>query len=155
MDPTLSKLADRVAECRDGRTVACAESFTAGLVAQALATADAASEWFCGGVVAYQVAVKQAVLGVQRDQVVSDDAAQEMAEGVAGLLGADAGISTTGVAGPHDQDGIPAGTVVIGWFVDGRTGSETMRFAGGPEDVVRQGARTALERLCQQLGARR
>lgn len=152
MDETLSKLADRVAECRDGRTVACAESFTAGLVAQALATSEGASEWFCGGVVAYQVAVKQSVLGVQRHQVVSDPAAREMAEGVARLLGADAGISTTGVAGPDDQDGIPAGTVVVGWFVGGRTGSETMQFSGDPEDVVHQGARAALEHLCRQLG---
>ena len=153
MDPTFSELSSRVADLLDGRTVACAESFSAGVIAQTLAAGEQASEWFCGGVVAYQERVKRSVLGVQAEHVVSDAAATEMAERVAELLGADVGIATTGVAGPDDQDGIAAGTVVIGWAAGGRTGSETFHFDGSdPEAVVKEGARVALERLCAVLG---
>ena len=152
MDPTFSELSDRVANHIGGRTVACAESFSAGLIAQTLAAAEAASEWFCGGVVAYQEQVKRSALGVRAEQIVSGAAAVEMATGTAELLGADVGISTTGVAGPDDQDGIVAGTVVIGWSAGGTTGSETFHFDGSdPEAVVNQGARVALERLCAVL----
>lgn len=152
MDRTFSELSNRVADHIAGRSVACAESFSAGVVAQTLAAGGSASEWFCGGVVAYQEEVKRSVLGVQAEQVVSDAAAIEMAQGVARLLDADIGIATTGVAGPDDQDGIAAGTVVIGWAAGDITGSETFRFDGNdPEAVVKDGARVALERLCSLL----
>ncbi len=152
MDPTFSELSDRVTDQIDGRSVACAESFSAGVIAQTLAAGESASDWFCGGVVAYQERVKHAVLGVEAEQVVSDAAAIEMAAGVAKLLDADVGIATTGVAGPDDQDGIPAGTVVIGWAAGDTTGSETFHFDGSdPEAVVKEGARVALERLCALL----
>ena len=37
-----------------------------------------------------------------------------MAEGARNALGADVGISTTGVAGPSEQEGQPVGTVHLG-----------------------------------------
>jgi len=151
MDPTLGRLADRAGGCVGDRTVAVAESFTAGLLAQSLATAEGASEWFCGGVVAYQVATKQSVLGVTTDDVVTEAAARQMAEGVAGLMGADVGVATTGVAGPDDEDGVPAGTAVIGWCVGGRSGARVVQLPGDPEEVVHRGARVALEHLCELL----
>ena len=54
------------------------------------------------------------LLGVARGPVVSASAAEEMAAGVRRVLGADVGLSVTGVAGPEEQDGQPAGTVFIG-----------------------------------------
>jgi PncC family amidohydrolase len=45
---------------------------------------------------------------------VSDQAARQMAAGVAKLLQSDIGLSLTGVAGPTSQDGQPVGTVFIG-----------------------------------------
>jgi nicotinamide-nucleotide amidase len=151
MDPSLSELGDRAAAGLGDRTIACAESFTAGLIAQTLASADGASEWFCGGIVAYQVRTKRELLGVTADQVVSDEAAIEMARGIAERLDADVGLATTGVGGPDDQDGIPPGTIVIGWYVDGRSGSRTLHVPGDPEEVVTNGARAAMEQLCEVL----
>lgn len=147
MDPATSRLSRRIAQRCGNRTIACAESFTAGGIAQALAAGEGASEWFRGGVVAYQTATKRALLGVTAPEVVSEPAAREMASGVARLLDAAIGISTTGVAGPEPADGIAAGTVVIGWCVDGETGAETIRLPGDPTEVVRRGTHAALERL--------
>jgi nicotinamide-nucleotide amidase len=151
VDQTLSALADLAAQRRHGRTIACAESFTAGLVAQSLASAGNASDWFRGGVVAYSSEVKWHVLGVTRGPVVEESAAKEMAAGVAKLLGADVGMSTTGVAGPGPQEGRPAGTVIIGWWVDGRSGADTLHFDGDPESVVVKGTRATLARLAAAL----
>ena len=47
-----------------GKTVSVAESLTGGLLASALVDIPGASEVFCGGVVAYTIAVKREVLGV-------------------------------------------------------------------------------------------
>lgn len=151
MDQTLSALAELAAQRRNGRTIACAESCTAGLVAQSLASAENASEWFRGGVVAYSSEVKWDVLGVTRGPVVEESAAREMAEGVAKLLGADVGVSTTGVAGPGAQEGRPAGTLVVGWWVEGSAGADTLHFDGDTETVILKGTRATLARLAATL----
>lgn len=77
-----------------------------------------ASETYRGGVVAYATAVKRDVLGVSEETLtsygaVSAECASEMASGVRSLLGTDYAVSTTGVAGPADQDGKPVGLVYI------------------------------------------
>lgn len=77
-----------------------------------------ASETYRGGVVAYATVVKRDVLGVSEETLtsygaVSAECASEMASGVRSLLGTDYAVSTTGVAGPADQDGKPVGLVYI------------------------------------------
>jgi nicotinamide-nucleotide amidase len=116
-------LADRVATLLEGRTIATAESCTAGRVAEVLATVDKASEFLRGGVVAYQESVKRRLLGVTAASVLTEAAAEEMAAGVAELLDADVTVSTTGVAGDDELDGSPPGTVYIATSVDGRVSS--------------------------------
>jgi PncC family amidohydrolase len=64
-------LATQVASMLDGRTVATAESCTAGRIAAALACVPGAADFLCGGVVAYQEAVKRDVLGVVAESVLS------------------------------------------------------------------------------------
>ena len=72
------------------------------------------SDWFKGGVVAYDSQVKFDLLDVPEGPVVSEDAAKAMADGVRRVLHADVGIATTGVAGPAEQEGQPPGTVWLG-----------------------------------------
>ena len=45
---------------------------------------------------------------------VSAETAEEMAEGVRRISGADIGLSTTGVAGPEPSEGKPVGLVYLG-----------------------------------------
>lgn len=64
-----------------------AESLTSGSIAGRLGAAEAASDWFCGGVVAYASSVKYKVLGVDPGPVVTAPCARQMAQGVCDLTG--------------------------------------------------------------------
>src|SRR3954464_6252989 len=93
------EVARRVAELLAGRTIATAESCTAGRVAEVLACVEQATDFLRGGLVAYQDEVKRGLLGVTARSVLTAEAAEQMASGVARLLDADVTVSTTGVAG--------------------------------------------------------
>ncbi len=99
-------------------SVATGESLTAGLVCAALADVPGASAVLRGGVTTYASDLKASVLGVDGRMLADGGPVQErvglaMAAGAAGLLGADLGVSTTGVAGPGPADGHRAGTVIV------------------------------------------
>jgi nicotinamide-nucleotide amidase len=143
------RLADQV--LGRGWRVAAAESVTAGLVADQLAQAPRASDWFLGGVVAYATEVKQRVLGVAPGPVVNAETAEQMARGVAGLLSAQVAVATTGVGGPDAQEGQEAGTVWVGLFVDGDVSAHRIHVPGEPGDVCNGAAQQALELLAARL----
>lgn len=129
---------------RAGISVAVAESLTGGMVASALAKAPRASDWFCGGLVAYRSEVKHRLLDVPPGPVVSAAAARSMATGVSLLLRADLGIGLTGVGGPDSQDGEPPGSVWLSARLDVRSRTVHRRFDGPPEEVCRAAAVEAL-----------
>ncbi len=88
-----------------GLTLATAESCTGGSIAARLTSVPGASRAFVGGVVAYDNAVKQSLLGVPAETLrahgaVSEATVRAMAEGSRARLGADVGVATSGVAGP-------------------------------------------------------
>ena len=99
-------------------TVATAESLTGGLLAAALTSVAGSSACMRGGIVSYATDLKSALLGVDVDLLarcgsVDAEVARQMASGVAAACGSDVGISTTGVAGPSEQNGIAVGTVFV------------------------------------------
>jgi nicotinamide-nucleotide amidase len=62
-----------------------------------------------------------------------------MAENVKDLLGADIGISFTGVAGPSKSEGKEAGTVYVGIAIDGKpTEVHSLSLAGGRSRIRNQ-----------------
>lgn len=63
--------AERIATLLDGRSVATAESCTAGRIAETLACVPGAVEFLRGGLVAYQEEIKRRLLGVVAESVVS------------------------------------------------------------------------------------
>jgi PncC family amidohydrolase len=141
---------------RRGATLATAESLTGGRVAGALTAVPGSSACFVGGVVAYATEVKESVLGVPRaviDQhgVVSAECARAMASGVRALTGATYAVSTTGVAGPGKQDGIPAGTVYVGVAGPGSPTAVALELAGDRSAVQEQATREALSALAAIL----
>jgi nicotinamide-nucleotide amidase len=88
-----------------------AESLTGGQLAAGISEGPRASEWFKGGVVAYQPATKRKLLGVSDGPVVAERCALEMTKGVSTLLEAEVGLALTGVGGPGPAEGHAPGTV--------------------------------------------
>lgn len=118
-----------------GWSLATAESLTGGQLAATVVDVPGASRSMRGGVVAYATDVKRTVLGVDADLLaahgaVHPEVARQMAERVRGVLGADVGLSTTGVAGPDRQDGFSPGTVHVAVATPRGTVVRTLALAG-------------------------
>ena len=102
------------------QTMAVAESCTGGMLGSNITDNPGASDYFKGGVISYSNSVKHDSLSVSQDLLdahgaVSQPVAEAMARGVCKALGADWGVSLTGVAGPDGgTDEKPVGTVWIG-----------------------------------------
>jgi nicotinamide-nucleotide amidase len=137
-----------------GSTLGLAESLTGGLAASRLVNVPGASSWFRGSVVSYASDVKYDVLGVPAGPVVSEEAAIAMADGARRVLGADVGLSITGVAGPTEQDGQPVGTVFVGLAGTGGAPEAVAFTVPGDRARIRQYATiAALDLLRRSLDA--
>jgi nicotinamide-nucleotide amidase len=138
--------------CRErGDTLAVAESVTGGLVGARLTEIVGASDVFRGDVVSYATEVKQQLLGVGDGPVVSESAARQMAHGVRERLGADIGLSLTGVAGPAEQDDQPAGTLYVGMVGPGFDEVRHVRLPGQREQMRQFAVITSLGFLRELL----
>jgi nicotinamide-nucleotide amidase len=136
---------------RRGLTIAAAESVTGGLVGARLTGIPGASDVFRGAIVSYATEVKQTLLGVGEGPVVSEAAARQMAHGVRERLGADVGLSLTGVAGPAEQDGQPVGTLYVGLVGPGFDEVRHARVPGQREQMRQFSVITALGLLRTEL----
>ena len=143
-----------------GQTVSVAESCTGGGLGAMLTEVAGSSDYFWGGVIAYDNRVKVSFLGVNPQDLaqygaVSSLVAEQMALGVKTRLGTDWGISITGIAGPGGgSEQKPVGLVYIGLATpDGTVISQEHRFGAirGREAVRYLGACTALDQLRRQL----
>ena len=139
-----------------GWKVAVAESCTGGLLGGRLTDVPGSSDWFAGGIVAYENDVKRQLLGVaaemlERHGAVSEPTAVAMADGVRGRLAANAGVAITGIAGPTGgSPEKPVGTVVIAVSA-GPAVVRTYRFVGDRAMVRQQAVIAAMELLRQTL----
>jgi PncC family amidohydrolase len=98
--------------------LAVAESCTGGLIAHRLTNVPGSSAYFLGGVVAYNNEVKLHVLGVRLETIldhgaVSQACVLEMAQGARRSMGAELGLSVSGIAGPGG--GTPEKPVGLVW----------------------------------------
>jgi nicotinamide-nucleotide amidase len=128
-------------------TLGVAESITGGLVAARLVNTPGTSDVFRGAVVSYMTDVKRSVLGITADKVVSAECAKEMAAAARRVLDADVGIAVTGVAGPDEQEGQPAGTVFFGLAIGDVPPEAVGTQLPGQRDMVRQFATITLLNL--------
>ncbi|TAF05881.1 MAG: competence/damage-inducible protein A [Nostocales cyanobacterium] len=103
-----------------GETLSVAESCTGGGLGHKLTEIPGSSDYFWGGVIAYDNSVKVRLLGVNPEHLdqfgaVSAIVAEQMAIGVRNLLKTTWGLSITGIAGPAGgTETKPVGLVYIG-----------------------------------------
>jgi len=102
-----------------GLKLATAESCTGGLIADRITDVPGSSEYFIGGVVAYAYEAKVALIHASWDTLrkhgaVSRETVIEMARGVRTALGANIGLSVSGIAGPGG--GLPDKPVGTTWI---------------------------------------
>ena len=93
------------------RTLAVAESLTAGNFQARVGAISGASHFFLGGMTAYTLASKVGLLGVDHAEAgacdcVSESVARQMARGVVERFGANLGVATTGYAEPYAEQGV-------------------------------------------------
>jgi nicotinamide-nucleotide amidase len=152
-DPT--KHVESIAELAKERgfTVGAAESLTGGAVSSALAMGSEAADWYHGCVVSYSRAVKQDLLGVTAEKLVTEQCAREMVEGATKVLEVDAAVSTTGAGGPGPEEGQPAGTVHVGVLVRGQLSCHELHLDGDPGEVVEAATEKALGLLLEAMRA--
>ena len=102
-----------------GWSLSVAESCTGGLLASRITDIPGASDYFLGGVVAYENVVKERLLGVSAETLsrygaVSEKTALEMAQGCQRIFGSDLSVAITGIAGPGGgTPEKPVGTVFV------------------------------------------
>ena len=141
---------------RCGKTIATAESLTAGMLCAELGSVPGASAVLQGGVVAYQNGIKHSVLGVPAGLLaeagsVDGRVAEHMAAGARRVLGADVGVSTTGAAGPQPHDGKPVGTVFVGIATAEGTSYREYLFSGDRAAIRSAACTEALKLLAAAL----
>ncbi|RKN78105.1 competence/damage-inducible protein A [Ulvibacterium marinum] len=138
-------------------TLATAESFTGGKIAQQLTSIPGASAYFKGSVVSYATETKMDVLGVPLDSidkhsVVSGEVAKIMAENVKHLLKANFAIATTGNAGPTKGDSDEEiGTVYIAIATPEHVFAEKFNMGNHRERIVQKSVHKALELLQKEI----
>ena len=138
-------------------TLALAESCTGGLIGHRLTNVPGSSEYFLGGIVAYAYEAKERLLGVHHQTLyehgaVSRETAIEMARGARLALGADIGVSVTGIAGP--TGGLPDKPVGLTWIaISTRDGerAEQHLWQGDRDQNKALSAEAALEMLVASL----
>jgi len=153
------KIEDLIAKLltKKGLTLATAESFTGGKIAETLTAMSGASKYFKGSIVSYATEAKINVLGVDekiinKHSVVSEEVAKEMATNARKLLKTDFAIATTGNAGPTKGDSdAEIGTVFIA--IASSKGVFASKFLQGSqrERIVGKSVNKAFELLYQEI----
>ena len=125
------------------KRIAVAESCTGGIVTGKITSVSGASAVLDGSVVSYANEIKAKLLNVDTEILktkgaVSEECALQMAKGVKGLMGADIGISITGIAGPDGgTDEKPVGTVYIAVSADSEEKCVRLQLRDNGREYIR------------------
>lgn len=140
-------------------TITAAESCTGGLIAGTLVNVAGASDVFGEAYVTYSNEAKQRLVGVRPETLeqfgaVSEETAYEMAAGATRAVGADVGLSSTGIAGPGGgTPEKPVGLVYIGCCVRGEVQVRRLNLHGNREQNRMDTVKAALELAAEMLAA--
>ena len=152
-------LADQVLKyfTKKNATLSVAESCSSGLIASYLASKSGCSQYFKGGIVAYNNIIKNEVLDVEMHTItkhtaVSSQVVSKMAENVSKKFNSEYSIATSGYAGPFGgDDNNPIGTVYIAIKTPVDTIVNKFLFSGDRSIILDQVKLKSLEILLQQV----
>ncbi|MBK8141527.1 MAG: CinA family nicotinamide mononucleotide deamidase-related protein [Chitinophagaceae bacterium] len=102
-----------------GKTLGTAESCTGGFIAHLITSVSGSSAYYKGSVVSYANEIKENILGVKKETLlsvgaVSEETVKEMVKGAISKLNVDFALATSGIMGPDGgTDEKPVGTVWI------------------------------------------
>ncbi|MEX0290828.1 MAG: competence/damage-inducible protein A [Flavobacteriaceae bacterium] len=140
-----------------GLTLAIAESFTGGRIAEQITAIPGASAFFRGSVVSYATATKIEVLKVPEElilehSVVSEQVAVAMAENVRQLMKSEFGVATTGNAGPTKGDSeADIGTVYIAIASSKKVYAQKFSMGNHRTRIVQKSVNKAFEMLQKEI----
>ena len=126
-----------------GRTLAVAESCTAGMLGMHITRVPGSSRYFMGGILCYSDKAKTELCGVMpeliaRNGAVSAEVAEALARGVRNIFHSSIGLSITGIAGPAGASPEkPVGLVYIG-ISDGIRTENRHRVMPGDRESIRE-----------------
>ncbi len=138
---------------KSGKTIATAESCTAGLLSSSLTQTSGSSRYFILGVTTYSNEAKEKLLGIpaliiHKFGAVSKKIALLMAKNVRKLAKSDFGVSITGITGPTGGSlQKPVGTVFIALSSKNKNSCKKFVFKGNRNSVRKQATLKALQLL--------
>jgi len=138
-------------------TIAVAESCTGGLLGSKITDVPGSSEYFLGGVIAYQNEVKESLLRVPHEVIaahgaVSAQTVEAMASGCRELFKCDIAVSITGIAGPGGGSAEkPVGLVYVGLATASGVVSHRFQWDGSRIQNKESSIRAAMEMILSTL----
>jgi nicotinamide-nucleotide amidase len=145
-DETLEEVVGKMLR-QSGRSIAVAESCTAGLIGSAITRVPGSSDYFQGGILCYSNDLKSELCGVPRELLerhgaVSAEVAEALARGVRTAAHSSIGLAVTGIAGPSGgSEQKPVGLVYFG-LADEHHCIHVRRIFPGDRATVRELAAT-------------
>ena len=109
-------------------SIGTAESCTGGLIASKIVSIAGSSSYFHGGIIAYSNDIKERILGVKSNTLltkgaVSEETVIEMVDGAREILKVDVAVAVSGIAGPDGgSTDKPVGTI---WICVGNKDTKT------------------------------
>jgi len=141
-----------------GYKIVTAESCTGGLLASKIVEVSNASKVFDMSFVTYSNEAKINLIGVSEELiknygVVSEEVAKDMAVKAAKVANAEVGVGISGIAGPTGATpNKPIGMVCFGFYINGKTYSETQFFGEiGRTNVRNSSVLFSLKYLLEKL----
>ncbi len=140
-----------------GASLAAAESCTGGMVSEYITSVGGASDYFLGGIVAYQNHVKETLLGVPHDILmtqgpVCEAVVQHMVVGITRVMQSTYGMAISGIAGPEGgTKDLPVGTVWVSVGSAEQQRSRRFLFRGDRTTIMHYAALSALGMLWRHV----
>ena len=140
-----------------GLTLGAAESCTGGGIGAALVSVAGSSAYFQGSIVAYSYDIKETMLGVDHNTIVtkgavSEEVVRQMAEGARQRLNVDFAVAVSGIAGPGGgTPDKPVGTSWISIAGPNRTIAEKFTFGKVRERNIQKTIFAALNKLLKEV----